>query len=129
MINLLFDQLKLIAQIRHISDYENKSKEDLTKALSKTKPKPKTKTKPKPETPKTETKPQITKPEPKPQTPKPVTPKSKPKTAKPQKSKPQTPKPKLEPKPEIRLNQRKLKKIRKHFDELRYKFSKKEIKQ
>ena len=41
------------------------------------------------------------------------------------KPKPQTPKP--EPKPEIRVNKRKLKKLRKDFDELRHKFSKKEI--
>ena len=80
-----------MVQIRNISDYENKSKENLIKALS-------------------ETKPQTTKPEPKPQTPKPE-------------SKPQTPK----PKPEIRVNKRKLKKLRKDFDELRHKFSKKEI--
>ena len=77
MINLSFDGLRLIAQLRNISDYENKSKEDLIKALS----------------------------EPKPETPKP------------------------EPKPEIRVNKRKLKKLRKDFDELRYKFSKKEIKE
>ena len=75
MINLSFDELRLIAQRRNISDYENKSKEDLIKALS----------------------------EPKPETPKP------------------------EPKPEIRVNKRKLKKLRKDFDELRHKFSKKEI--
>ena len=75
MINLSFDELRLIAQIRNISDYENKSKEDLIKALS----------------------------EPKPETPKP------------------------EPKPEIRVNKRKLKNLRKDFDELRHKFSKKEI--
>ena len=49
-INLSFDKLKLIAQLRNISDYENKSKEDLIKALSKTKPKPETpKPEPKPE--------------------------------------------------------------------------------
>ena len=77
MINLSLDELRLIAQIRNISDYENKSKEDLIKALS----------------------------EPKPETPKP------------------------EPKPEIRVNKRKLKKLRKDFDELRHKFSKKEIKE
>ena len=77
MINLSFDELRLIAQIRNISDYENKSKEDLIKALS----------------------------EPKPETPKP------------------------EPKPEIRVNKRKLKKLRKDFDELGHKFSKKEIKE
>ena len=34
MINLLPDELRLIAQIRNISDYENKSKENLIKALS-----------------------------------------------------------------------------------------------
>ena len=39
MINLLFNELELIAQYRNISDYENKSKEDLIKALSKPKPK------------------------------------------------------------------------------------------
>ena len=83
MINLSFDELRLIAQIRNISDYQNKSKEDLIKALSKTKPK--------------------LEPKPKPQTPKP------------------------EPKPEIRVNKRKLKKLRKDFDELRHKFPKKEI--
>ena len=45
-------------------------------------------------------------------------------TAKPEKSKtPKTPKP--EPKPEIGVNQRKIKKLRKDFDELRHKFSKK----
>ena len=46
MINLSFDELRLIAQIRNISDYENKSKEDLIKALSEPKPETKiTKTK------------------------------------------------------------------------------------
>ena len=80
MINLSFDQLRLIAQSRSISDYENKSKEDLIKALS----------------------------EPKPKTPKPETPKS------------ETPKPKLE----IRVNKKKLKKLRKDFDELRHKMQK-----
>ena len=45
MVNLSFDKLRLITQIRNISDYENKSKEDLIKALSE----------PKPETPKPET--------------------------------------------------------------------------
>ena len=39
MINLSLNELKLIAQYRNISDYENKSKEDLIKALSKPKPK------------------------------------------------------------------------------------------
>ena len=38
MINLSLNQLKLIAQIRNISDYENKFKEDLIKALSEPKP-------------------------------------------------------------------------------------------
>ena len=46
MINVSFDYLRLIAQIRNISNYENKSKEDLIKALSE--PKPET-PKPKPE--------------------------------------------------------------------------------
>ena len=86
VINLPFDELRLIAQIRNVSDYENKFKEDLIRALSETQPKP----------------------EPKPQTPKP---------------KPQTPK----PEPDIRVNKRKLKKLRKDFDELRHTFSKKEI--
>ena len=48
MINLSLNELRLIAQIRNISDYENKSKEDLIKALNETKPKTL-----KPETPKT----------------------------------------------------------------------------
>ena len=61
MINLSLDELTLIAQIRNISDYENKSKEDLIKALRETKPKP--------QTPKPEPKPQTPKPDPKPQTP------------------------------------------------------------
>ena len=74
--NLSFDDLRLIAQIRNISNYENKSKEDLIKALSE----------PKPETPELET-----------------------------------------PKLEIRVNKRKFKKLRKDFDELIHKFSKKEI--
>ena len=34
MIKLSFDKLRLIAQIRNISDFENKSKVDLIKALS-----------------------------------------------------------------------------------------------
>ena len=50
MINLSFDELRLIAQIRNISDYENKSKEDLIKVLSERKPET-----PKPELPKPET--------------------------------------------------------------------------
>ena len=64
MINLSFDELRLIAQIRNISDYQNKSKEDLIKAISEPKPD----TKPKPGTPKPDTKPKQTpKPEPKPE--------------------------------------------------------------
>ena len=39
MINLSLDKLRLIAQSRNISDYENKSEKDLVKALSKPKPK------------------------------------------------------------------------------------------
>ena len=39
------------------------------------------------------------------------------------------PKPEPESEPEIRVNKRKLKKLRKDFDELRHKFSKKEIKE
>ena len=35
MINLSLNELKLIAQYRDISDYGNKLKEDLIKALSK----------------------------------------------------------------------------------------------
>ena len=38
LINLSFDELRLIAQIRNISDYENKSNDDLIKALSEPKP-------------------------------------------------------------------------------------------
>ena len=76
-----------MVQIRNISDYENKFKEDLIKALSKPEPEPKT-LKPEPET-----------------------------------------EPKSEPKPEIRVNKRKLRKLRKDFDELGHNFSKKEIKE
>ena len=59
MMNLSLDELRIIAQARDISDYENKSKEDLIKVLSETKPKPETKIeiKPKPE-PKIEIKPE-----------------------------------------------------------------------
>ena len=39
MINLSFNEWKVIAQYRNISDYENKSKEDLIKALREKKPK------------------------------------------------------------------------------------------
>ena len=95
MINLSFDELRLIAQVRNISGYENKSKEDLIKALSETKP----------ETPKLKT-------------PKLISSKLK-------ISKLKIPKPK--PRPEIRVNKKKLKKLRKDFDELRHKLDKKEI--
>ena len=60
MINLSFDELRLKAQIRNISDYQNKAKDDLIKALSE--PKPET---PKPKLEKTE------KPKPKPKKEKP----------------------------------------------------------
>ena len=86
MMNLLFDELKLIAQVRNISSYDNKSKEDLIKALSE----------PKSESPKPEIR------------------------------KPEIPKPEI-PRPETRVNKKKLKKLRKDFDELRHKFDKKEI--
>ena len=45
---------------------------------------------------------------------------------KPETPKPETPKHKT-PKPEIKVNKNKLKKLRQGFDELRHKFSKKEI--
>ena len=67
MINLSFDELRLIAQIINIRDYKNKSREDLIKVLSEpktnqkhqnhkhtkpksqaSKPKPKPEAKPKP---------------------------------------------------------------------------------
>ena len=119
MINLSFDELRLIAQARNVSDYENKSKEDLMKALSELKsesPKPEI---PKLEPPKSEL--------PKPKTPKLKTPKlisSKLKT-----SKLKIPKPKPRPRlrPEITVNKKKFEKLRKDFDELRHKFDKKEI--
>ena len=125
MINLSLNELKLIAQIRNISDYENNSKEDLIKARSEPKPKtlkpetPETKPKTtrkqilKPETPKQTLKPEIPK-----QTLKPKTPKTKPKT-----TPKQTPNP--ETKIEIKVNSKKLEKLRKDFDELRHKFSNK----
>ena len=105
MINLSFDELKLIAQVRNVSGYENKSKEDLIKALSE---------------PKSES--------PKPEIPKPETPKLKaPKliSRKLKISKIKTPKPK--PRPKIRVNKKKLNKLRQDFDELRHKFNKIEI--
>ena len=39
MINLTIDELKLVAKNKNIKDYENKSKKDLIKVLSKPKPK------------------------------------------------------------------------------------------
>ena len=93
MINLSFDELRLIAQVRNISGYENKSKEDLIKALSEPKsesPKPEI---PKPEIPKLEI--------PKLKTPKLISSKLK-------ISKSKIPKPK--PRPEIRVNKKKFKK-------------------
>ena len=115
MINLSFHELGLIAQIRNISDYENKSKEDSIKALSE----------PKPEIPKPDTKP---KPKPNSQTPKPKPEILKPETKSKQTSKPKSkPKPEPEPKIEVKVNKKRLEKIRKDFDELRHKFSKKEI--
>ena len=108
MINLSFGELKLIAQVRNISDYEIKSKEDLIKALSE--PKPEILEIPKPE---------------KPEIPKLKTLKIKPKiiSSKLKISKLKTPKPK--PRPKIRVNKKKLKKLRQDFDELRHKFDKK----
>ena len=84
MINLSLKELRLIAKSRNISDYKNKSKEDLTEALRELEPKPDTK----------------------------------PKALK------ITPKP--EPKMEIKVNRKKLEKLRKDFDELRHKFSNKD---
>ena len=119
MINLLFDQLRLIAQVRNISDYENKSKEDLIKALSE----PRWES-PKSEIPKSESpKLQIFKPE----IPKLKTLKIKPKiiSSKLKISKSKLPKPK--PRQKIRVDKKKFKKLREDFDELRHKFDKKEI--
>ena len=96
MINLSFDELRLIAQVRNISSYENKSKEDLIKALSEPKsesPKPEI---PKPEIPKLKTL--------KLKTPKLISSKLK-------ISKSKIPKPK--PRPEIRVNKKKLKNFKK----------------
>ena len=123
MINLSFDQLKLTAQVRNISGYENKSKEDLIKALRETKPET-------PETPK----PEISKPKtPKPEIPKPEAPKLKTlklKTPKIISSKLKISKlktSKTKPRPKIRVHKKKLKKLRQDFDKLRHKFDKKEI--
>ena len=48
MINLSLDELRLIAQLRKISNYKNKSEKDLIKALSKPESKPETKPRPTP---------------------------------------------------------------------------------
>ena len=90
MINLSFDELRLTAQVRNISSYENKFKEDLIKALSE----------PKSESPI----PEIPKPEiPKPEILKPEIPKLKTPKLKISKSKISKPK----PRPEIRVNKKK----------------------
>ena len=107
MINLSFDELRLIAQVRNTSGYENKSKEDLIKALSEQKPEIPKAEMPKPETPKLKT--------PKLKTPKLILWKVK-------ISKLKILKPK--PRQEIIVNKKKLKKLRKDFDELRHKFDK-----
>ena len=89
-----------MAQIRNISNYENKSNEDLIKAISELKPETL-----KPETPKPETlKPKIPKQTLKPETPK-ETPETKPKT-----------------KLEVKFNRKKLSELRKDFDELKHMF-------
>ena len=95
-----------------ISGYENKSKEDLIKALSE----------PKSESPKPEiSKPEILKPEiSKPKIPKLKTSKI---ISKLKISKLKTPK----PRPKIKVYKKELKKLRQDFDELRHKFDKKEI--
>ena len=89
MINLSLDELRLIAQIRKISEYKNKSKEDLIKALSGSEPKPDPKPEPKP-------KPDLK-----------LEPKPEPKT-----------KLKLKPEPKIKIKviRKKLEKNRKDFD-------------
>ena len=105
MINLSLDELRLIAKSRNISDNENRSKEDLTKALSE--PKSETKSETSTQTPK-----QILKPETKPE----AKPKTKPETK--QKPEPKL-ESKLEPELEIKVNNKKLKKkLRKYFDGL-----------
>ena len=55
MINLSFDELRLMAQIRNMSNYGNKSKENLIKAFSEIKPETLKPESLKSETPKTET--------------------------------------------------------------------------
>ena len=64
IINLSFDELRLKAQIRNISDYQNKAKDDLIKALSEPKPetpKPKLEKPEKPKPKKTKTRTRSTK--------------------------------------------------------------------
>ena len=93
MINLSFDELRLIAQIRNINDYENKYKEGFIRALS----------------------------EPKPEILKPQTPKPKPETKPKQTPKPDTklkPEPQI-PKVRAKTNKTKLRKLRKDFDEFK----------
>ena len=114
MINLSFDELRLIAQVRNMSGYENKSKDELIKALSE----PKFES-PKPETPKPEM--------PKPEIPKLKTPKLLSSKLKISKSKITKPKRRPRLRPEIRAYKKKFKKLTKDFDELRHKFDKKEI--
>ena len=48
MINLSLDELRLIPQIRNISDYENKSEKELIKAFSEPKTEPRSTLEPKP---------------------------------------------------------------------------------
>ena len=98
MINLSLDELR---QMRNISEYENKSKEDLIKTLSEpkpeTKPKPKLETKPKPETKSKQTPKQTIKP-----------------GTKPKQSPKSEPEPESKPEPErklgIKVNKKKFKK-------------------
>ena len=104
--NLSLYELRQIAKSRNISNYENKSKEDLKKAIIETKPKPKLKSE--------------TKPKPKPE----LKPETKPKQTSIPKPKPET---KSEPKLKIRINKRRLEEIRKDLNELRHQFSKAEI--
>ena len=63
-INLSLDELRLMAQMRNIGEYENKSKDDLIKALSEPKPetpKPKLEKPEKPKPKKTKTRTRSTK--------------------------------------------------------------------
>ena len=118
MTNLSTDELKLVAQVRNISNYENKSKEDLIKALSE--PKSEILKIPKPE------KPEIPQPE-KPEIPKLKALKIKPKIISSKLKISNLKKPKPKPRPKIRVSEKKLEKLRQDFDELRHKLDKKEI--